>query len=196
MCWCRRPCGDPASPGNRVQDFWRPDTSARSWASTNIGPSRAVSRANRRHRLRAAGYSARGAAVRRQLEAGRAEVENQYARSVPPRGQPDGLAAVHRGLRDRSQEVARHRRIPASGLAGQKKYCAFDADRRFGVEGIVGRGAGRVHRRAKCCKAIASRTIVRPSAFGCTPERPLGDPMVSAEGTCTRITAIGDIKRD
>ena len=46
----------------------------------------------------------------RQLEAGRAEVENQYGRAVRPRGQPGSRAADRRGVRGLRPQVARHRR--------------------------------------------------------------------------------------
>ena len=73
--------------------------------------------------------------------------------------------------------------IPASGLALRAAYREFDAERRFGVEGIVAAEpkeciAGEVlqgHRKPCDCPAFG---------IACTPERPLGAPMVSAEGAC------------
>ena len=99
-----------------------------------------------------------------QLEAGRARGGEPVRPQRPPRGQPAGDAAD----REVFESVARKWRgigeIPASGLALREAYAAFDAERRFGVDGHRGRGAGRVHRRARCCRAIAGRTIARPSA--------------------------------
>jgi hydrogenase expression/formation protein HypD len=73
--------------------------------------------------------------------------------------------------------------IPRSGYALRERYAAFDAARRFpGGEG-VGREA------PECRAGEVLRGRLRPPecpAFGgrCTPERPLGAPMVSAEGAC------------
>ena len=118
-----------------------------------------------------------------QLERGGAEVVNQYARCVRPEG---NLAAMQK-VREVFEPVARKWRgigeIPASGLALRAAYREFDAERRFGVEGIVAAEpkeciAGEVlqgHRQPRDCPAFG---------ISCTPERPLGAPMVSAEGTC------------
>ena len=80
-----------------------------------------------------------------QLEAGRREVENQYARSV----RPEGNRAAIRQIDEVFQPVPRKWRgigeIPASGLGLREAYAEFDAERRFGVAGITADGAGRVH---------------------------------------------------
>jgi hydrogenase expression/formation protein HypD len=119
----------------------------------------------------------------KQLEAGRHEVENQYARIVRPEG---NLAAL-RQIADVFHTVPRKWRgigeIPASGLALQEKYARLDAERRFNVEEIAAEEpaeciAGEIlqgHKRPYDCPAFCIR---------CTPERPLGAPMVSSEGTC------------
>ena len=118
-----------------------------------------------------------------QLEAGRAEVENQYARSV----RTAGNTAAQNVVREVFEVVPRTWRgigeIPASGLALRSAYAAFDAARKFGVGGIGGRedpecGSGRVLRgllKPPDCPAFGTR---------CTPETPLGATMVSAEGAC------------
>ena len=119
----------------------------------------------------------------KQLEQGRHEVENQYARSVRPEG---NLAAL-RKMAEVFQVVPRKWRgigeIPASGLALRQSYAKYDADRRFGVEQITAEEpaeciAGEVlqgHKKPHDCPAFGIR---------CTPERPLGAPMVSSEGAC------------
>lgn len=118
-----------------------------------------------------------------QLEDGRAEVEIQYSRAVRPEGNP--LAIGH--LREVFEPVARKWRgigeIPASGLGLRPAYARFDARTRFGLTEIVAEEpaeciAGEVlqgHRCPRECPAFGVR---------CTPERPLGAPMVSAEGAC------------
>ena len=144
---------------------------------------RRLPRPDRRRRLRAAGHLAGRAPLRRATRMRRAEVVNQYARCVRPEG---NLPAMQK-VREVFEPVARKWRgigeIPASGLALRPAYREFDAERRFGVEGIVAAEpkeciAGEVlqgHRRPRECPAFG---------IACTPERPLGAPMVSAEGTC------------
>ncbi|MEN6405233.1 MAG: hydrogenase formation protein HypD [Thermoguttaceae bacterium] len=119
----------------------------------------------------------------RQLESGRCEVENQYARTVRPAG---NLAAL-RQMAEVFQVVSRKWRgigeIPASGLGLRPEYQQFDAERRFQVETIVADEpaeciAGEIlqgHRRPNDCPAFGVR---------CTPGHPLGAPMVSSEGAC------------
>jgi hydrogenase expression/formation protein HypD len=119
----------------------------------------------------------------RQLEAGRHEVENQYARSVRPEGNPTAL----RLMAEIFQTVPRKWRgigeIPQSGLALREPYAGFDADRRFGVQAIT------AEEPAECIAGEILQGHKKPHncpAFGvyCTPERPLGAPMVSSEGAC------------
>jgi hydrogenase expression/formation protein HypD len=119
----------------------------------------------------------------RQLEEGRAEVENQYARSVRTQGNEAALAVI----RDVFQVVPRTWRgigsIPASGLALRGPYAELDAERRFGVQAVGGRES------PECRSGEVLQGLLRPNdcpAFGtrCTPDRPLGATMVSSEGAC------------
>jgi hydrogenase expression/formation protein HypD len=119
----------------------------------------------------------------RQLERGRCEVENQYARSV----RPEGNRAALQQMEEVFERVPRKWRgigeIPASGLALRQAYAQYDAQRRFGAEGITAEEpseciAGEVlqgHKKPHDCPAFGVR---------CTPDRPLGAPMVSSEGAC------------
>jgi len=118
-----------------------------------------------------------------QLEAGRAVVENQYARAVRREGNQAAQAALHEVF----QVVSRHWRglgeIPRSGLGLAEPYARYDAERRFGISvappdhdttcisGLVLQGA----KRPLECPAFATT---------CTPEHPLGPTMVSSEGAC------------
>jgi hydrogenase expression/formation protein HypD len=119
----------------------------------------------------------------KQLELGRCEVENQYARSVRPDGNPAALRQVDEVFQAVSRKWRGIGEIPASGLALREVYVKYDADRRFGVEGITADEpaeclAGEVlqgHRKPYDCPAFGVR---------CTPDRPLGAPMVSSEGAC------------
>lgn len=118
-----------------------------------------------------------------QLEAGRGEVENQYVRSVRRQGTVPARTLVE----DVFQLVDRKWRgigeIPRSGLGLRPEYADFDAEYRFGLRDVV------VDEPAECRAGEVLRGQLKPfdcPAFGtlCTPERPLGAPMVSTEGAC------------
>jgi hydrogenase expression/formation protein HypD len=70
----------------------------------------------------------------RQLERGAAEVENQYARSVRPGGNPSARAAVQEVFEVVDASWRGMGTIPASGLALRDKYRRFDARERFPME--------------------------------------------------------------
>ena len=118
-----------------------------------------------------------------QLEAGRAEVVNAYARAV----RPEGNAHARRVMREVFAVVDRNWRglglIPRSGFALRAEFAAFDAVRRFGPV------AAAVAPATECVAGQIMRGIKKPTdcpAFGrtCTPEHPVGAPMVSSEGAC------------
>ncbi|MEQ9640571.1 MAG: hydrogenase formation protein HypD [Alphaproteobacteria bacterium] len=119
----------------------------------------------------------------RQLEAGRAVVENQYSRAV----RPQGNRAAQQIMREVFRVIPRRWRgigdIAASGLGLAEAYADLDAERRFGAVDCGDEPAGR------CISGAILRGERRPTdcpAFGhgCTPERPLGVTMVSSEGAC------------
>ncbi|HUZ71998.1 MAG TPA: hydrogenase formation protein HypD [Stellaceae bacterium] len=119
----------------------------------------------------------------RQLEAGRAVVENQYSRSV----RRDGNRAARTMMGEVFRVIPRRWRgigdIAESGLGLGDAYAAFDAERRFGCVRAAAAEAG------TCISGLVLRGERKPPecpAFGthCTPERPLGVTMVSGEGAC------------
>jgi hydrogenase expression/formation protein HypD len=119
----------------------------------------------------------------RQLEEGRAVVENQYARAV----QRDGNREAQRLIAEVFRVVHRKWRgvgeIPHSGLGLTAEYAEFDAERRFGVEGCTAEES------PDCISGLILQGLKKPpecSAFAkaCTPEHPLGATMVSSEGAC------------
>jgi hydrogenase expression/formation protein HypD len=119
----------------------------------------------------------------RQLEEGRHEVENQYVRSV----RREGNGPAQDILRKVFQVVDRGWRgigvIPSSGLGLRPEFASYDAEKRFGLDGI------RAEEPAACRAGDVLRGRIKPfecAAFGtaCTPESPLGAPMVSSEGAC------------
>ncbi len=118
-----------------------------------------------------------------QLETGRAEVEIAYSRAVAE----EGNASAQSLIEEVFEVVLRKWRgigaIPQSGLGLRAPYQTFDAERRFGLEG------GDVEEPAECISGLILQGVKRPcecTAFGfqCTPEKPLGAPMVSSEGAC------------
>ena len=118
-----------------------------------------------------------------QLEQGRAEVENQYARAV----RREGNQAAQRLMREVFCVIPRKWRglgeIPHSGLGLHEKYAAFDAEKRFGVASHTAEES------PDCISGLVLQGVKKPhecSAFGarCTPEHPLGATMVSSEGAC------------
>lgn len=119
----------------------------------------------------------------KQLEEGRAEVENQYTRSV----RREGNQAAQELIREVFRVVPRKWRgvgeIPQSGLGLKPKFAQFDAEKRFGI------AAHTVEESSECISGLILQGIKKPHecpAFGtrCTPERPLGATMVSSEGAC------------
>lgn len=123
----------------------------------------------------------------RQLEEGRAEVENQYTRSVRRQGNREAQAIVQEVFEPAPRAWRGIGEIPVSGLRLRSAYADFDALRRFGRElSGVGAGAGED---PECRSGLVLQGLLKPTdcpAFGgrCTPETPLGAPMVSSEGAC------------
>ena len=119
----------------------------------------------------------------RQLEEGRAEVENQYDRSVRKDGNLPAQALIRKIFRIVPRAWRGIGQIPESGLGLRDPYAAFDAERRFGLAGR------RIEEPSECISGLVLQGLKRPHecpAFGgrCTPERPLGATMVSSEGAC------------
>jgi hydrogenase expression/formation protein HypD len=119
----------------------------------------------------------------RQLEEGRAEVENQYSRAVRREGNRPAQAV----MREVFTVVKRRWRgigdIAESGLGLSDLYRDYDAERRFGAVEAQTSDTG------ECIAGLILRGERKPPecpAFGtrCTPENPLGVTMVSSEGAC------------
>ncbi len=124
----------------------------------------------------------------RQLETGRAEVENQYARSVRPTGNARALAQLATVFEPRDRDWRGMGTIPLSGLALRPAFADFDAECRFPHVPQPAKSGDR-HADSPCISGNILRGLQKPPdcpAFGtaCTPDRPLGAPMVSSEGAC------------
>ena len=117
------------------------------------------------------------------LEEGRWGVENQYARAVERDGNQPAQELVSR-IFETSDRIWRGiGEIPTSGLCIREEFRAFDALERFGV------GHVSAEEPSECIAGEILRGLRKPGdcpAFGtrCTPENPLGAPMVSSEGAC------------
>jgi hydrogenase expression/formation protein HypD len=120
----------------------------------------------------------------RQLEEGRAVVENQYSRYV----RREGNAPAQQVIREVFCVISRKWRgvgeIPLSGLGLQERYAEFDAEKRFGLADTS------VEESPECQAGLVLQGVIKPHecpAFGvrCTPDHPLGAPMVSSEGACS-----------
>jgi hydrogenase expression/formation protein HypD len=119
----------------------------------------------------------------KQLEEGRAQVENQYIRSVKREGNAKAQEMIRKVFRIIPKKWRGIGEIPESGLALSEEFSGFDAARRFGV------GELKVKESPECISGLILQGVKKPPecpAFGirCTPERPLGATMVSTEGAC------------
>jgi hydrogenase expression/formation protein HypD len=118
-----------------------------------------------------------------QLEHGRSEVENQYVRSVTRDGNPDAQRMIHKVFEVSDRIWRGIGRIPLSGYRLRDEFAAFDADRIFHLEPPAAQEPD------ECISTLVLQGLKRPvdcAAFGtrCTPQAPLGAPMVSSEGAC------------
>ena len=121
----------------------------------------------------------------RQINDGRAEVENQYIRAVTPSGNVRAQAEVAAVFETREAfEWRGLGSLPASALRLRARFAAYDAERRFGLEETPASDNPACE-----CGAIL-RGVKTPREcrlFGavCTPDTPMGSCMVSPEGACS-----------
>jgi hydrogenase expression/formation protein HypD len=133
--------------------------------------------------------------ILRQLQEGRCEVENQYARVVPPEGNPAALRVLAEVFELRPHFEWRGLGfISHSGLKLSEAYREHDAELRFEVPGV------RVADPKACQCGEVLKGVIRPwecKVFGtaCTPERPIGTCMVSSEGACAAYYNYGRFAR-
>jgi hydrogenase expression/formation protein HypD len=130
----------------------------------------------------------------RQLEEGRGEVENQYARAVAREGNRAAQQRVEEVFEVSPRAWRGIGEIPSSGLALREPYRRFDALARFPAS------EARVEEPAECIAGLVLQGLKKPhqcEAFGvrCRPESPLGAPMVSSEGACAAYYLYGRHRR-
>jgi len=126
----------------------------------------------------------------RQLEAGRAVVENQYSRILGREGNPAARALVAEVFEVTDRKWRGIGAIPRSGYRLRDAFRAHDAEALFDAADIA------VAEPAVCISGRILRGVAKPpdcAAFGsaCTPEHPLGATMVSSEGACAAYYGYG-----
>jgi hydrogenase expression/formation protein HypD len=125
-----------------------------------------------------------------QLEAGRTEVENQYARAVRQTGNEQSRRLIEDVFEVCDRKWRGVGLIPKSGFKLRYEFRDHDAERRFDVAGIE------TQESSKCISGQILKGLKKPHdcpAFGkeCTPLTPLGATMVSSEGACAAYYAYG-----
>ena len=118
-----------------------------------------------------------------QLESRQAKLENQYARSVARAGNVQAQAVMKTVFEVCDRKWRGIGEIAGSGFRLRPEFTMYDAEQVFGME------ESGAEEPAECISALVLLGQKKPpdcTAFGtrCTPENPLGAPMVSAEGAC------------
>jgi hydrogenase expression/formation protein HypD len=118
-----------------------------------------------------------------QLASGRAEVQNQYSRSVRKEGNRPAQELIQTVFQVIPRKWRGVGEIPRSGLGLSEAFAQFDAEGKFGVAELT------VEESPECLSGLVLQGKIKPHecpAFGtrCTPEHPLGATMVSSEGAC------------
>lgn len=126
----------------------------------------------------------------RQLEQGRAEVENAYPRAVRREGNQPAQKIIADVFEVCDRKWRGIGEIPESGWRLREAFRAFDAEHRFQVSDL------RVSESPQCISGLILQGRKKPNecaAFGkaCTPTRPLGATMVSSEGACAAYYRYG-----
>ena len=127
----------------------------------------------------------------KQLEQGRAEAENAYARSVRRDGNRPAQAIIGEVFEPCDRPWRGIGVIPLSGYKLREAYAEYDAELRFpDVQSIETKES------SLCISGLVLQGLKKPNqcpAFGieCTPQTPLGATMVSAEGACAAYYRYG-----
>jgi hydrogenase expression/formation protein HypD len=132
--------------------------------------------------------------VLKQIAEGRANIENQYGRIVPPDGNSAALDAIARVYELRPFfEWRGLGSIDHSGVRIRDAYARFDAEKKFALASLS------VADPKSCQCGEVLKGVIKPwqcKVFGtaCTPEVPLGALMVSSEGACAAYYQYGDLE--
>jgi hydrogenase expression/formation protein HypD len=119
----------------------------------------------------------------KQLEAREARLENQYVRSVSFEGNRTAQGVMRTVFEVADQKWRGIGTIPQSGLRLRQEFADYDANVVFNLAPIT------AEEPAECISAKVLQGLQKPTdcpafAMRCTPENPLGAPMVSSEGAC------------
>jgi len=131
----------------------------------------------------------------KQLEQGRSDVENQYLRVVSREGNRVSTELIRSVFEVTDRKWRGIGKISGSGLMLKEKYSRFDAGKKFKVS------THEVEEPEICISGEVLRGNKKPvecAAFGkeCTPEHPLGAPMVSSEGACAAYYRYRYVRKD
>ncbi len=131
--------------------------------------------------------------VLKQIAENRCEVENQYARIVPPAGNEPGLKAIEKVFEIREFfEWRGLGSIDHSGVKMRNEFARFDAEQKFSIPNL------KIADPKSCQCGEVLKGVIRPwecKVFGgsCTPETPMGALMVSTEGACAAYYNFGNL---
>jgi hydrogenase expression/formation protein HypD len=127
----------------------------------------------------------------RQLNDGRAEVENEYTRVVERDGNRKAQALVAEVFELRSSFQWRGLgEVPYSALRIKEEFAGWDAEKRFPLHAV----SLPDHKACECgavLRGVKKPTDCRIFATVCTPDNPIGSCMVSSEGACAAYYSFG-----
>jgi hydrogenase expression/formation protein HypD len=126
----------------------------------------------------------------RMLEKGEVDVKNAYPRVVTYEGNKAAQGIIQRVYQPIDRNWRGIGTIPMSGWGLRPELCDFNAEKRFDVSHIQTKES------ELCIAGQILQGMKKPTdcpAFGglCTPEKPLGAPMVSSEGACSAFYRYG-----
>jgi hydrogenase expression/formation protein HypD len=128
-----------------------------------------------------------------QLEKGTYEVQNAYTRVVQPKGNPLAQKTIEQVFMVSDRVWRGIGTIPQSGYEVNELFKAYDARHKFGLSVL------QVEENKECIAGEILKGLKKPHDcpnFGtkCTPEHPLGAPMVSSEGACAAYYHFADVE--
>ncbi|MBS0000593.1 MAG: hydrogenase formation protein HypD [Cyclobacteriaceae bacterium] len=117
------------------------------------------------------------------LENGKTGLMNQYSRVVRSEGNIQAKKIISEVFEVGTREWRGIGEIPQSGLVIRKEYDRFNAEKRFTINKIP------MNEDNACMAGLILKGIKKPHQCPyfrnrCTPENPMGAPMVSSEGAC------------
>jgi hydrogenase expression/formation protein HypD len=125
------------------------------------------------------------ALIIKQINEGRAEIENTYQRAVKPEGTPRALQLLEEVFKEVDAPWRGIGTIPKSGLQLKQEYEEFDASKKHDI--VMEETDYTMPAGCKCGEVL--RAIIYPwdcPLFNknCNPDHPVGPCMVSHEGSC------------